>query len=84
MPRLTKKDRAFKRAVSLPVFHNDDQVMSFAQWCALNGFSEPTGKRVLGRGDCAYVQLNLRRIGITVRDNREYQQSRTRKSGAVS
>jgi hypothetical protein len=78
MPK-RKKDRAEQRA-AIPVFQNDDQVMSFAQWCELNGFSQPTGKRVLARGDCEYIQLSARRIGITVRGNREYQQSRTRRA----
>jgi hypothetical protein len=57
MPK-PKKERAEQRA-AIPAFQNDDQVYSFSQWCALNGFSEPTGKRVIARGECEYVQLSL-------------------------
>jgi hypothetical protein len=58
-------------------YDNDDQVLTFDQWCRLNNFSTTTGKRVLGSGACRYVKLSAKRKGITIRDNREYQQSRS-------
>jgi predicted DNA-binding transcriptional regulator AlpA len=60
--------------------HRDDQrVMSFAQWCEFNGFSQRTGWRVIKAGKGPKVtQLSDRRIGITVANNRAWQQSRER------
>jgi hypothetical protein len=59
----------------------DDQVLSFRQWCALNGFSERTGRRIL-TGECGppptVTMLTDTRIGITVGNNRAWQASRAR------
>jgi hypothetical protein len=58
---------------------NDHRVMSFRQWCELNGFSLSTGRRILaGDGGPVVTQLSERRIGITVANNRAWQESRTR------
>jgi hypothetical protein len=58
---------------------HDDQVLTFHEWCRLNGFSERTGRRVLGGPDGPIVtQLSSRRIGVTVRNNRRWQQWRER------
>src|SRR5262249_7101681 len=58
---------------------HDEQVLSFAQWCALNGISKRTGRRLLAAGDGPVVtQLSEKRIGITVRNNRAWQASRAR------
>jgi hypothetical protein len=57
----------------------DEQVLSFRQWCVLNGFSERTGRRVLASGNGPVViQLSEKRIGITVGNNRAWQQARAR------
>ena len=58
---------------------NQFRVMSFAQWCALNGISPATGHRLLrsGRGPIV-TRLSDRRIGITVGNNRRWQESRAR------
>jgi hypothetical protein len=57
----------------------DDRVMSFRAWCELNGFSLATGRRVINAGTGpVVVQLSPRRIGVTIRANREWQASRTR------
>ena len=58
---------------------NHFRVMSFAQWCALNGISPATGRRLLrsGRGPIV-TRLSDRRIGITVGNNRRWQEARAR------
>ncbi len=59
---------------------DDNRVLSFAQWCALNGISFATGRRLINAGKGpSIIQLSPRRIGITVRDNRLWQASRMRK-----
>jgi hypothetical protein len=58
---------------------HDEQVLSFMQWCALNGFSPRTGRRLLASGNGPIVtQLSEKRIGITVGNNRRWQESRER------
>jgi len=58
---------------------NDNQVLTFAEWCRLNSIGLRTGRRILrGPTPPKVVQLTTRRIGITVRANREWQQSRSR------
>jgi predicted DNA-binding transcriptional regulator AlpA len=56
-----------------------DRVLSFLQWCAINGFSEATGRRILKSGNGPPVlQLSPRRIGIRESDNAAWQASRAR------
>jgi predicted DNA-binding transcriptional regulator AlpA len=56
-----------------------DRVLSFGQWCDLNNFSEPTGRRIIQRGEGPVVlQLSTRRIGVRESDNRAWQESRVR------
>lgn len=62
-------------------YQNDNQVLTFRQWCALNNFGSTTGKRVIAAGGVDVVQLSAKRIGITVGANRQYQARRTRKAG---
>jgi hypothetical protein len=63
----------------LPRELNDDMVLTFREWCALNRISPRNGRRILGRDDGPVTtQLTARRIGITVRANREWQASRER------
>jgi hypothetical protein len=57
----------------------DDQVLSFIEWCRLNRISERTGRRILAKpGGPQTVQLSPRRVGVTVRANREWQRARER------
>jgi hypothetical protein len=57
----------------------DDRCLTFAEWCALNGIGLRNGRRILQSGTGpAVVQLSARRIGITVRANREWQERRAR------
>jgi hypothetical protein len=59
-------------------FKNDDQVLDFREWCLLNGFSSATGRRIIERGEVIITRLSSRRIGISVANNRRWQESRTR------
>jgi hypothetical protein len=60
-----------------PLF--DDHVLTFRQWCKLNSLGERNGRRILQSGNGPrVVQLSERRIGITVRANREWQAARER------
>jgi predicted DNA-binding transcriptional regulator AlpA len=62
----------------LPVAHRD-KVLSFGQWCAVNGFSKTTGWRLLRAGKGPRVlQLSPRRIGIKESDNAAWQAGRVR------
>jgi hypothetical protein len=76
--------RAAQRRQSDPVRDreiefNQFRVLTFAQWCALNGISPATGRRLLKSGKGPVVtQLSDRRIGISVRANAEWQAARAR------
>jgi predicted DNA-binding transcriptional regulator AlpA len=68
-----------KSANAAPSYLSDDRILSFRQWCELNGISEKTGRRLLSRGDGPVVtKLTSRKIGIAVRHNRAWQESRAR------
>jgi hypothetical protein len=55
----------------------DDCVMTFDEWCELNGFSRSTGQRIVASGSGpAFVRLSARRKGITIAENRRWQASR--------
>jgi hypothetical protein len=57
----------------------DSQILSFRQWCALNGFSLRTGRRILSGPDGPTVtMLTDTRIGISVGANKQWQESRAR------
>jgi hypothetical protein len=73
---------AEQRAASLvPRTADRDYVMPFAQWCEINGISQPTGRRILARGEGPPIlQLSPRRIGIRMSDNLRWQESRVRAS----
>ena len=63
----------------LPATLNDNQVLTFKEWCALNHISERNGRRIFAGGDGpATTQLSPKRAGVTVRANREWQASRER------
>ena len=68
-----QSDPAADRELELNKF----RVMSFAQWCALNGISPATARRRLrsGRGPIV-TRLSDRRIGITVGANMAWQAKR--------
>jgi len=71
------QQRALDRPFS-PAPH-DDQVLSFFEWCQLNRISERTGRRILkGPNGPKVTLLSPRRVGITIRNNREWQRSNER------
>jgi hypothetical protein len=67
--RISERDRAL----------DDMRVMTLRQWCEVNDLSWWTGQRLIKAGQGPKIlQLSPRRIGITVRANREWQQARER------
>ena len=58
---------------------NDNQVLTFHEWCQLNRISERTGRRILKSGSGPkVVQLSEKRIGITIGANRSWQEQQAR------
>jgi hypothetical protein len=49
------------------------RILSFKAWCALNNFSEATGRRIIRAGKVRVIQLSERRIGIGEDDNADFQ-----------
>ena len=78
--RKARRPAPAARPFSLAGFENDDnRVLSFRQWCVLYGISARTGRRLLASGNGPIVtQLSEKRIGITVGNNRRWQESRER------
>jgi hypothetical protein len=62
---------------------DDDWVMPFSLWCEVNNFSPATGRRLrkAGKGP-VFTQISDRRIGVTVRNNRAWQESRAKSDDA--
>jgi hypothetical protein len=76
--REVERQRA-PRQQSLQHSLDDDKVLTFAEWCALNKIGKRTGRRILTSGGGPVVtQLSERRIGITVGNNRRWQAARAR------
>jgi predicted DNA-binding transcriptional regulator AlpA len=60
-------------------YADDHRVLSFKQWCELNGISLATGRRIINAGEGPVVtQLSPRRIGITVANNARWLETRAR------
>jgi hypothetical protein len=63
----------------VPPSAQDNQVLTFKEWCTLNHISLRTGHRVLKSPDAPVVtMLSPKRIGITVGNNRAWQAARAR------
>ena len=59
------------------------RIMSFRQWCELNGISLATGRRIINAGlGPVIIQLSARRIGISFAANAAWQASRARGAAA--
>jgi predicted DNA-binding transcriptional regulator AlpA len=57
----------------------DERILTFPEWCTLNSLSPATGRRLLKSGDGPkVVQLSPRRIGVSLRANREWLATRAR------
>jgi hypothetical protein len=62
---------------------DDDQVMTFREWCTINDISISTGERLIARGQGPrFIRLSTNRKGVTRRENRRWQQSRQIESAA--
>jgi len=80
-PKRGRKTPQRQRIFTLnaPPSLSDDQVLTFVEWCALNGISPRTGRRILAGPDPPTVtMLSPRRFGVTVRANRAWQHARAR------
>jgi len=81
------KSRARQRQQSDPAHDRETalsqhRVLSFLDWCWLNGISVATGRRILKSGKGPTItRLSTRRIGITVANNARWQQTLERPSG---
>jgi hypothetical protein len=72
-PQISRSQR-FKLKAKEVNYSGLDRVLSILQWCALNGFSEDTGRRILASGKGPKVlQLSSNRIGIRASDNKTWQ-----------
>ncbi|MGY4460898.1 helix-turn-helix transcriptional regulator [Bradyrhizobium sp. LB13.1] len=61
----------------IPSYIEADRVLSFDDWCKLNGFSRSTGQRLIASGNGpTFIKLSERRKGVTVAENRRWQVSR--------
>jgi hypothetical protein len=55
----------------------DDHVLTFAEWCGLNGISIATGRRIKASGEGPrFVRLGDRHLGVTIGDNRAWRLTR--------
>ena len=71
--------RAERRQLRQRLAEDDDAVLTFKEWCALNSISERQGRRILTSGSGPSVtKLTDKRVGISRRANREWQQTRSR------
>ena len=77
--RARQRRASFRNRWSHLPTDDDDAVLTFREWCALNGFSLRTGRRILDApGGPIVTMLSPRRIGITRGNNRLWQASRAR------
>jgi hypothetical protein len=68
-----------ERRRNVPHLPTDDFVLTFKEWCRANRISERNGRRILaGPNGPTVTLLSARRMGITVKNNRAWQQSRER------
>jgi hypothetical protein len=74
--RLAARHRFFHDLRKLP----DDACLTLAEWYTLNGLSERQGRRILNDPEKRpkITMLSPLRKGVTVRANREWQESRSR------
>lgn len=74
-----RRTRAQRQRLRKQLSTDDDAVLTFKEWVTLIGIGERNGRRLLREGLGPKVtHLSERRIGIRRRDNREWQEQRTR------
>jgi len=72
--RRLKKERAARQRLRQRLAEDDDALFTFREWCAVNGFSERQGRNILAGSDGPVVtRISDRRIGISRRNNRDWQ-----------
>jgi hypothetical protein len=72
-PKRTKRARTHFSA------DHDQQILTFAEWCALNNISHRTGRRILkAPGAPIVTMLTKRRFGISIGNNKIWQASRAK------
>jgi hypothetical protein len=58
---------------------DDQRVLTFREWCQFNRFSVSTGRRLIRAGQGPIItRISDRKLGVTVANNRRWQQSRER------
>jgi hypothetical protein len=74
-----RNTRAEKRQLRQRLVEDNDAVLTFKEWCALNSLSERQGRRILKSGNGPTITaLSDRRIGISRKHNIEWQVRRAR------
>jgi hypothetical protein len=78
--QVARKGHKHPSALDAPLdMANDNQCMTFREWCRLCRFSERTGRRIIKSGNGPVVtQLGEKRMGITVGANKRWQEARAR------
>jgi len=62
---------------------SDDEGLNHKEWCRENGFSISTGHRIRQSGDGPkFIRVSKRRVIVTRRENRRWQDSRPVTAGA--
>jgi hypothetical protein len=71
--------RAHSRRERRALSHASRRVLTFAEWCEINAFSQSTGRRIINSGDGPKItQLSANRIGVREDHNAEWQDGRVR------
>jgi len=61
------------------LLEDDDAVLTFKEWCALNAISPRQGRRIIASGKGPLITMRSEKlIGITRRHDREWKASRVR------
>jgi hypothetical protein len=78
---MSRSSRKPQRQQPLDHPESDDQVLSFAEWCALNRISERTGRRIIKSDNAPVITwLTERMYGVTRGNNRRWQAQRAGRS----
>jgi hypothetical protein len=77
--RRLAKAKAERLRLRQRLAEDPDALFTFVEWCAVNSFSERQGRDILASDDGPVVtQISERRIGISRRNNRAWQEARVR------
>ena len=77
--RRQRQRRQSRLLDDLPPLPDDNEVLTFRQWCAAASIGQRTGRRILSApGGPVVTQLGPRHIGVTRRNHRLWLASRAR------